>query len=375
MSPETQLLNEIALNINKLSDNDILQSAKDLLVDNGMLIKKEVESFSTRISCSKTNSDGSTRRFWRLTKRNKPLCFIAAPAGNSQDELAESRSAWKIGNHLRKKGVPVPKLYGWDSSTGVLLFEDLGETRLHDVVAAKKDLQLQRQRHDSVVDYYRSVLEHLAAMQFRGAEDFDQSWCWDSGRYDSQIMIEKESGYFLRAFWKGLLGHEADAGVEEELREIAGLAAGAPADFFLHRDLQSRNIMIQAGEVRFIDFQAGRLGPLGYDLASLLIDPYSNLSLGLQDELIALYLAAINQYSLVEEAEFKKQYTLLAFQRNMQIIGAFSFLYKVRQKPFFIDYIKPSLISLRNRLEDQLFKDYPLVRSMVKRGLIELAAA
>lgn len=375
MSPLTPEKIEIALKTDELSDIDILQSVKDLLVGNGMFTKSEAKTFVTSDRCSIINSDGSTRRFWRLSKDDAPFCVIAAPARISHDEMAEARSAWKIGNHLSKKGVPVPELYGWDSSTGVLLFEDLGDIRLHDVVASGKSIQAQTPPHDSVVAYYHSALEHLATMQCRGAEDFDELWCWDSARYDSQIMIEKESGYFLRAFWHGLLGHKVVQGVEEELRDIARLASEAPADFFLHRDFQCRNIMIKEGAVRFIDFQSGRLGPLGYDLASLLIDPYSNLPLWLQDKLVTRYLKDVGRYVAIEETEFKKQYILLAFQRNMQIVGAFSFLYKVRQKPFFMDFIKPSLISLRNRLEDPLFKDYPLIRTMVKRGLIELAPA
>ena len=133
--------------------------------------------------------------------------------------------------------------------------------------------------------------------------------------------------------------------------------------------------MIKEGTVRFIDFQGGRLGPLGYDLASLLIDPYTSLPRWFQDNLVAVYLKAIGNYVAIEEAEFNKQFKLLAFQRNMQIVGAFSFLSKVRKKTFFIDFIKPSLISLRNRLEDPLFKDYPIIRTMVNRGLKELAPA
>ncbi len=364
---------ELVLKTDELSDIDILQCAKNLLVGNGMLTKPEGEAFAVSDQCCKINSDGSTRRFWRLSKNNSAFCFIAAPSRMSRDELAEAKSAWKIGNHLRKKGVPVPELYGWDSSSGVLLFEDLGDIRLHDIVVREKGREPVTQA--TVVAYYQGALEHLAAMQCRGAEDFDESWCWDSPRYDQRIMIEKESGYFLRAFWQGLLGLDVVSGVEEELEEIARLAGEAPADFFLHRDFQSRNIMIKEGVVRFIDFQGGRLGPLGYDLASLLIDPYSNLPLRLQDELVTIYLKAIGHYVNILETEFKKQFSLLAFQRNMQIVGAFSFLYKVRQKPFFVDFIKPSLISLRNRLEDPLFKDYPLIRTMVKRGLIELAPA
>jgi hypothetical protein len=233
----------------------------------------------------------------------------------------------------------------------------------------------EKHNQDSVIAFYQAALEHLAAMQCRGAEGFQESWCWDSRRYDISLMVEKESGYFLRAFWQGLLGHPIDDGVREELFDIARLAGEAPTDFFLHRDFQSRNIMIKDGAVRFIDFQGGRLGPLGYDLASLLIDPYCNLTRLFQEKLITLYLQAIKKHIIVDEAEFMKQFVLLAFQRNMQIVGAFSFLYKVRQKVFFLDFIKPSLLSLRNRMEDPLFMDYPLVRTMVNKGLKELAPA
>ncbi len=373
MCPLTIFKIEISLTTDKLPDIALLQCAKKMLVACGLLSMAEAEALVTSDRCTKIDSDGSTRRFWRLSKNGGPCCLIAAPAGTSPVELAESRSAWHIGRHLFQHGVPVPELFDWDSSSGVLLFEDLGDTRLYDIVI--KENSMQRPPDNVVLAWYQTVLEHLAAMQYRGAVDFDQSWCWDSPRYDTQLMVEKESGYFLRAFWQGLLGNEFDQGVEEELREIARLAGEAPADFFLHRDFQSRNIMVQEGAVRFIDFQGGRLGPLGYDLASLLIDPYISLPLWVQDELVAFYLKTINRFLTIDAVEFNKQYTLLALQRNMQIVGAFSFLYKVRQKTFFLDFIAPSLVSLSNRLEDPLFKGYPLLRSMVNRGKKELTPA
>ena len=111
-------------------------------------------------------------------------------------------------------------------------------------------------------------------MQVRGAVSFDPKWCWDTPQYDRMLMLERESGYFLQAFWQDLLGMEEPPGLQEEFFELADRAARIPAGYFLHRDFQSRNIMIHGGEACIIDFQGGRLGPLAYDLASLLIDPY-----------------------------------------------------------------------------------------------------
>jgi aminoglycoside/choline kinase family phosphotransferase len=358
----------------QLSEKDILHRAAEMLVEQGQLGRSEVTSLVSGTRCRKIDSDGSTRRFWRIVGRdNDPFCLIAAPAGTSPAELAESRSAWKIGSHLRQKGVPVPELFGWDSGSGVLLFEDLGDSRLHDFVAKENDTPTGPT--DAVITSYRSALEHLVVMQCQGAEGFDTAWCWDNGQYDQQLMLDKESGYFLRAFWQGLLGHQVADGVWEELQEIARRAAEAPAGFFLHRDFQSRNIMIKDGAVRFIDFQGGRFGPLGYDLASLIIDPYSRLPLSLQDDLLMHYLQTIRRYVDIEEAAFKRQFSLLALQRNMQIVGAFSFLSQVRHKVFFLDFIQPSLVSLKNRLEEPLFMDFPLLYTMVNRGLKELVSA
>jgi hypothetical protein len=358
----------------QLADSDILRCAGEMLAEKGLLGRLEAQLMATGAHCRRIASDGSTRKFWRVVGEDGcPRCLIAAPAAMSPAELAESRSAWEIGSHLRHKGVPVPELFGWDDDTGVLLFEDLGDVRLHDLVAKKNHKPTEIK--DSWICSYRSALDHLVVMQCRGGEGFDTSWCWDGGQYDYQLMIEKESGYFLRAFWQGLLGHEVADGVREELQDIARRAGEASAGFFLHRDFQSRNIMIKEGAVRFIDFQGGRLGPLGYDLASLLIDPYGRLPLSLQDELLTYYLQVIYGYVEIEEAAFRKQFSLLALQRNMQIVGAFSFLSQVRQKVFFLDFIQPSLVSLRRRLEEPLFTDYYLLRSMVNRGLKELTPA
>ncbi len=353
--------------MSELSDLKILRCAQRLVLDSGMLSAAEAQRLLVDNHLQKMSSDGSTRRFWRVLQTGRALCVIAAPAGRSNAELAESKSAWKIGKHLHEKGVPVPEVYGWDEASGVLLFEDLGDVRLHDLTTSPEGNI--RSDVGAWPDYYRAALVHLAKMQIVGAEGFDETWCWDSPRYDVPLMLERESGYFLRAFWQGLLGQEENSGVEEEFRDIAEIAGKAAANFFLHRDFQSRNIMIKDGKVRFIDFQAGRLGPLGYDVASLLIDPYAALTEQFQEEMLAVYGSVLAAYCPGSEEEFLKYYSFLALQRNLQIIGAFAFLSKVRGKSFFTAYIEPALLALRDRLAGSSFTGYHRVRALVDRSV------
>ena len=168
----------------------------------------------------------------------------------------------------------------------------------------------------------------------------------------------------MQTFCRDLLGikHFPD-GLTDEFKLLASRAARQPAVYFLHRDFQSRNLMVSHEKIRVIDFQGGRLGPLGYDLASLLIDPYAGLPEGLQHELLEHYLEQLCTYGL-DELAFKKGYPNLALQRNLQVLGAYAFLGFQKQKSFFRQYILPATFSLQQRLAQPEARDYPHLRQL-----------
>lgn len=339
-------------------DREILQRGRSLLVAAGLL------GASGSFASDKLQSDGSTRRFWRLKLDGGPGVVLVSPAQATPAELAEARAAWKIGSHLRACRVAVPELYGWDEESGTLCFEDLGDVRLHQQVASCSG--------EERLHWYRRVMAALVAMQLSAASGFDPAWCWDTPRYDRALMLERESRYFLRAFWRGLLGREVSPGIEEEFAAIADAAAITENGFFLHRDCQSRNIMVRGDRLSFIDFQGGRLGPLGYDVASLLLDPYAGLTPSLQETLLAEYIKMVEARLPGAGAEVAASYPFLALQRNLQIIGAFSFLWRERGKPFFRAYLRPSLVSLHGLLATPSFADFPVLGAMACHGLAAL---
>ncbi len=308
--------------------------------------------------------DGSSRKFWRIVQGDKGLCLAVAPPSKTTQDMAEARAARAIGLHLLRQGIRVPEQYGWSEEHGIILFEDLGDCKLHDYV--QKNQEKEEGTATSVGACYKGVVASLAMMQVRGAQGFDPTWCWDTPYYDRTVMLERESGYFLGAFWQDFLGKEEPSGLQEEFVSLADRAAMSPADYFLHRDFQSRNIMLYQGEARCIDFQGGRLGPLGYDLASLLLDPYVSLSSGLQEELLEVYLDTLEGMIPVDRKTFKKEYLLLALQRNLQIVGAFAFLSKQRKKVFFSQFLLPALGSLKILLDRKLFSEMQVLRETVR---------
>jgi aminoglycoside/choline kinase family phosphotransferase len=360
----------------QINEQENMQALFALLHTTGLIEQREVDSIHTTLEITPLTGDGSSRQFWRIRRRSGEGLYmaVAPPTNGTEQDLQEARAARLIGVHLHAQGLPVPALYGWNEKNGLLLFEDLGEVKLHDLVLNNKNPSgtgnwQQGGKQEQELPVFLQAVQQLALMQIRGAEGFNDDWCWDTKIYDYSLMMQRESGYFLRAFWQDMLAQEVPPGIEEEFAHIAATAALAPAHFFLHRDFQSRNIMVCDGRVRFIDFQGGRRGPLGYDLASLLIDPYTALPASLQDELLQAYLDAMVSIHPINSSQFRQEYAFLAVQRNLQIIGAFSFLSKARGKLFFANFITPSLVSLAERLRQPELKHLRILPQMVAQGL------
>ena len=315
------------------------------------------------VSGQPVSPDGSLRLFVRLSgPGGQRLLVIQPPVGDSAG-LLEAHSCWEIGRHLYTHGIAVPELYGFERNTGRLFVEDLGDQRLHELLqGAGEEEQLQ---------WYTKVVRELVRMQVLAVEYFSQSWCWDTPSYDIPLMLNRESGYFIRAlcvdFFDLSFDHQQ---VDAECRLLAGRAGDAPGDFFLHRDFQSRNLMVKDGRVRIIDYQGGRCGPLAYDLASLLIDPYMRLSAALQQKIKAEYIKALQEYVPYDPEQFEREYIQLGLQRNMQILGAFAFLSRQRQKPFFGQFIEPALCSLNSLLAKPDADDYVALRELAGQCLL-----
>jgi aminoglycoside/choline kinase family phosphotransferase len=286
--------------------------------------------------------DGSERRYYRLLgSPTVVLLFHPFPPGG---EVNENDSFYLLGRHLRGQGVPVPEIYTYCREEGWVMLEDVGDISLS--VAIKGQSQESQIRY-----WYRQALEILVDMQIKGREGLDLSWCFDTPVVDRNFLWERECGYFVKAFLNQFLGlpvSVADLAPDFE-RLLAGALPPGP-NSFLHRDFQSRNLFIASGRLRVLDFQGGRLGPLGYDVASLLIDPYVDLSSAWQAELLDYYLDLLSTRLEVDEMAFREQYEHLALCRNLQILGAYGFLTKVKGKDQFARFIPPAVSGLRRRL-------------------------
>ncbi len=300
--------------------------------------------------------DGSDRAWYRLTDGRRSLVMV--DHGIDSGPVSEAFSFIRIARHLARRGVPVPALYTADTLAGQAFVQDLGDRHLQQVVTGGA-------ADRATADVYRTLIDLTIRMNREGARGFDTRWCFQGGRYDRTLILARECRYFTEAFCRRYLNLPVSF---EDLRpEFEGLADGAlrgAVTGFMHRDLQSRNIMVHGERFYFIDFQSGRLGPLQYDLASLLIDPYVDLPEGLQAQLLAY---AARRAGGGDTAGFIACYHHCALARNLQILGAFAFLSREKGKSFFEGYIPAALCSLRRRLAAFPSSAFPRLRTLVEK--------
>jgi len=114
-----------------------------------------------------------------------------------------------------------------------------------------------------------------------------------------------------------------------------------------------------------LDFQGARFGPLHYDPASLLLDPYVELTDAMQEKLLDFYLEQLGKLMPVDRSTFLNDYRIIAVHRNMQMLGAFAFLSLVKGKTYFTAYMPAAVKSLKKLLKHPLFSSYRTLKKLV----------
>jgi aminoglycoside/choline kinase family phosphotransferase len=148
--------------------------------------------------------------------------------------------------------------------------------------------------------------------------------------------------------------------IRSEFERIAQVLASQPR-VFTHRDYHSRNLMVDGLRLGVIDFQDALMGPATYDLASLLRDAYIQLDETLIDDLVAYYLAQLEERRFVwaNRAAFRRLFDLTSIQRNLKAAGRFVYIDRVKGNPKFLADIPRVLGYVKRNL-----KKYPELETL-----------
>lgn len=303
---------------------------------------------------------GSQRRYIRVAGKNKRALLAYNP------NPAENDAFVAYTKHFLQQGIPVPQLYTTPQEEHLYLLEDLGDLTL------LKQLEQKREGstiHASTIAYYKKSLEALAQLQVNGIKNLAVEDYQQPSRFNRNNMLW-DANYFKYYFLKPKEVVFNEAALEQDFNTLIDYLAQTPANTFMMRDCQARNIMVRGDEIYFIDYQGGKYGPLQYDVASLLYQAKANLSQTLREELLEHYLQALTPLIEVNQDAFKASFYGFVLLRSLQVLGAYGFKGLFQGKIHFIQSIPYALKNVQWLLDQQLVPvDIPHLTQAL-RGLI-----
>ncbi|MEO8439280.1 MAG: phosphotransferase [Spartobacteria bacterium] len=284
-----------------------------------------------QVRISPIDNGGSGRKFYRIQAPAEQAIVLV----KYTREQAENQRYVEIAEFLGQHDVRAPKIHFHDPEEGLIWIEDLGE----------RDLWSYREEGwPTRRPLYESALKEVAKLhripEAESAAVREQA----PAQFDAALYLWEQHYFF-----ENCLGRHFEVGEEKRqelaalprLKEIAEQLDRYPR-VLVHRDFQSQNIIIREGQAYLIDFQGMRPGLAEYDLASLLYDPYVELTAHERTALLEFY----REEADVRDGALTEKLRLCAMQRLMQALGAYGYLGGVKGYQAFLAYIPEALQTL-----------------------------
>jgi len=268
-------------------------------------------------------ADASFRRYYRLFRDGETAVLMDAPP--PQEDVGAFH---RVQSLLCGLGFSAPRALGFDQAAGLMLLEDLGDRTFTRALAEGADERA----------LYRLAVDLLIALHQRFTPELPAGS--DLPPYDDTRLLEEAAllvDWYLPALGRPPTAAQRGA-YEDAWRAVLPEARKVP-DTLVLRDFHVDNLMVVEGRqgiaaCGLLDFQDAVLGPVTYDLVSLLEDVRRDVSPALAVELRGRYLAAA---PTLERAAFEASYAILGAQRNAKIVGIFTRLCRRDGKA---DYLK-----------------------------------
>jgi aminoglycoside/choline kinase family phosphotransferase len=270
-------------------------------------------------------ADASFRRYFRLVRDGESAVLMDAPPPHE-----DVRAFHRVQRLLCGLGFSAPRAIRVDETAGLMLLEDLGDRTFTRALAdGMPEHGLYRLAVDLLIELHQRFEARPA-----GAAQLPP--------YDDERLLEEAA--LLVDWYLPALGRPPSAAARkaylETWRRVFPAARRVP-DTLVLRDYHVDNLMVVDGRAGvaacgLLDFQDAVLGPLAYDLVSLLEDVRRDVPPALVAAMRRRYLAARPQ---IDGAAFDVSYAVLGAQRNAKIIGIFTRLCRRDGKPDYLQHI------------------------------------
>ncbi|MBQ9470025.1 MAG: phosphotransferase [Bacteroidales bacterium] len=284
-------------------------------------------------------AEGSNRRYFRLIPPSAPALI-----GTYGPNLRENEAFIYLSRHFASARLPVPHIYAVSSCGHFYIQRDLGRTALLDVL-------VHPERHGglSPMELAQQAISQLVQFQVEGAKGLDISKLYPVPQMDERSVMW-DLNYFKYCFLRIAMPEIDEVALEADFERMAQqlLSSQMPLGF-QYRDFQARNIVLQPnGELAFIDYQGGRMGPGLYDVASFLFQAKAGFSPDERSHLLERYLDTLAQRLPINRDAMLQHFPMVAAFRVIQTLGTYGFRGYVQRKPHFMQSMPLALRNLQH---------------------------
>jgi aminoglycoside/choline kinase family phosphotransferase len=313
--------------------------------------------------CLPLAGDASSRKYYRIVYDTQSRVLMSwepfqdpshYPFLNVRDRFAEV-------------DVRVPKVEGLAPELGVVLLEDLGDLTLERKFWENQNQTLAMPYYEQAVDEIVKI--HFLASRPAGSPSVCQKIQFDTDKFMWEMNYAHE--HFLEKVGGIRLTDREQRTLQSEFLDICETLHRLPK-FVCHRDYHSRNLMLKFGRIYVIDFQDARLGPIQYDLVSLIHDSYVRLSTESIDHIKNNYVtkARVLGPEGVIRPDFDDMFNLQIVQRCFKACGSFTSFFNMRNDTRYLKYVGHTAALVQETL-DRMEK-YGLFRRILRdSGLSE----
>jgi aminoglycoside/choline kinase family phosphotransferase len=275
--------------------------------------------------------DASFRRYFRVQTADQSFVAMDAPPQKENCDPFVN-----VAQDLRRIGVHTPQIHNMDLEQGFLLLSDFGDVVLNNILTA-----------ENVDHWYNRCFDELLLIQKHEQLPTYKLKSYNNGLYSYYEESSWFLTWYLQQYRQQPLKHTQLAEIEREIHIIAKAMLEQP-QVVIHRDYHSRNIMVIGDlDIAVLDFQDAVLGPITYDLVSLLRDCYIDWPLEQVHSWVNQYHARLLEAGILtncSQQQFLRWFDWTGLQRHLKCIGLFVRLNLRDNKPGYLQYI-PRLIN------------------------------
>ncbi len=286
-----------------------------------------------RFDLKPASSDASFRRYFRVDTGAETFIVMDAPP-----EKEDCQPFVDIAKVLGQAGLNTPRIIAQNLEQGFLLLSDLGSR-----------LFLDELNEESVELLYGDALNSLQQLQ-KIPHKILPLPSYSADLLQQEMMLFHD--WFLEQHLAIKLSTKDQTVLFDAFKILTESALEQP-QVWVHRDYHSRNLMVLEKESPgILDFQDAVIGPVTYDLVSLLRDCYIAWPRERVETWVATYYQSCGiDLGGVSETQFLRWFDLMGVQRHLKAIGIFARLNIRDGKPGYLGDIPRTLNYVRDVCE------------------------